>query len=176
MWICVCVCVCVEGHACVGGCVCLIMMYGLRSNSLSMNFLSDKYASSYTDWLSCKPVLTPCHSTYKHADIHTYMCTCTHAHKHTNNFPENNDSRAWGRIIRMPEAVHWYHSMRPDCRIYPINTSQRLGDTAISAENTLHSQERWHAESSIKIQLHILIMEKLNNRAPGMYCFLKAHL
>lgn len=58
----VCVCVLKDVH------VCLIKMYELGSNFFSMNLLSDKYAFSYTDWLSCKAVLALCK---KHIQIHT---------------------------------------------------------------------------------------------------------
>lgn len=102
--VCLCVSECVHAYVCV----CLIMMYGLRSDSLSMNFLSDKYAFSYTDWLSCKPVLTLCQSTYKHTHTYTYLDAHSHIQRMDTTSQKNNDSCAWGRIVWMPGAVHWY--------------------------------------------------------------------
>lgn len=147
------------------------MMYGLRSDSLSMNFLSDKYAFSYTDWLSCKPVLTLCQSTYKHT--YTYLHVRTHMHMQacTHNSPENNDSSAWGRIVWMPGAVHWYQFHETWLQRISYKHKTRLRDTAVSAKATKLQSQEWFAkfctkiDGEIKFYIHSWLFESLDSPA-----------
>lgn len=89
-----------------------------------------------------------CFQQKPHTHTHRETPPPAHSHTHTHpthvnahNFPENNDSCAWGRIVCMPGAVHWYQVHETWRQRISYQHRTRLRDTAISARDMLQSQE-----------------------------------
>ena len=80
--------------------------------------------------------------------LHTYIHnldahTLSHTHLHAHNFPDNNDSCAWGRIVWMPGAVHWYHFHETWLQRISCKHKTTLRGSAISAkEKSKHKSKK----------------------------------